>query len=261
MRLVHLIRLALFAGSLAPPLHAETPATIFAAASLTDVLEEAVERRGQPARLVLAGSSALARQIAAGAPADLYVTAHPRWMDWLAERSVVPKGAARPVALNRLVLVEPAAASDGAAPPELGPEFGLAERLEGGRLAVALTSTVPAGRYAREALETLGLWEALAPRLVETEDVRGALALAARGEVPFALVYATDARAEPRVRVAATVPESAHAPALYLAAPVSGAPGAAAWLDWLAGPEGRALFEDHGFAPPPGASSSRAARE
>ncbi|MEO0682851.1 MAG: molybdate ABC transporter substrate-binding protein, partial [Pseudomonadota bacterium] len=135
-------------------------------------------------------------------------------------------------------------------PPSLA-AYDLPSRLGDGRLAVALTAAVPAGRYAREALGALGLWTALAPRLVETEDVRGALALAARAEVPYALVYATDAAAEPRVAVAARVPAEAHAPILYLAAATQETPGAAAWLDWLGGPRGRALFARHGFAPPP----------
>jgi molybdate transport system substrate-binding protein len=235
---------------------AEAPVTIFAAASLADVLQAAVEARGVPARLVLAGSSALARQIDAGAPADLYISANAAWMDHLEAQGLLADGTRFDLAANALVLVAPAPAPGSATeprePPALTPDFPLAEALADGRLALALTRAVPAGIYAREALEALGLWTKAAPRLVETDDVRGALALAARGEVPLALVYATDAAAEPRVVVVATVPPEAHAPIRYPAAVIAqrDAPAARAWLTWLAGPEGRALFARHGFTAP-----------
>lgn len=229
---------------------AEAPVTIFAAASLADVLEAAVKARGAPARLVLAGSSALARQIEAGAPADLYISANAAWMDSLGAKGLLAEGTRKDLAANALVLVSADPRPGDGVP--LGPGFPLAERLGDGRLALALTEAVPAGIYAREALKNLDLWPQAALRLVETDDVRAALALAARREVPLALVYATDAAAESRVAVVATVPADAHAPIRYPAALIAenDGPAARSWLAWLAGPEGRAVFQRFGFAPP-----------
>ena len=230
---------------------AEPPVTIFAAASLADVLTAAVAARGGPARLVLAGSSALARQIEAGAPADLFISANAAWMDHLQAQGLLVDETRVDLAANAIVLVAPVDASE-AEPRLLAPDFPLADTLTDGRLALALSEAVPAGIYAREALQTLGLWPQAAPHLVETDDVRGALVLASRGEVPLALVYATDAAAEPRVAVVATVPPGAHAPIRYPAAVIGerDTPAARAWLAWLSSPEGRALFARFGFAAP-----------
>ncbi len=231
--------------------------TIFAAASTRGALEEAAAlftaETGHDVRVAPAGSSLLARQIDRGAPADLFLSANPGWMDWLAERDHVREETRRDLLGNALVLIGPAGGEAEEVPLEasaltarLGPE---------GRIALALTDAVPAGLYARAAFEALGLWGALGPRRVEADNVRAALALVALGAAPLGVVYASDARAEPRVRILARIPEAAHPPIRYPAAVLreARAPAAAeAFLTWLAGPEARAIFDAHGFAAPPG---------
>lgn len=225
--------------------------TVFAAASLGEAMTAAAAsfeaRTGTPVRVSAAASSSLARQIEHGAPADVFVSADAAWMDHLEAAGLIAPGTRRTVAGNALVLIGPA----GAAPLEPG---GIAARLGDGRLAVALVDAVPAGRYARAALERAGAWEAVAPRLAQTDNVRAALALVALGETPLGIVYATDAAAESRVDVLATFPEGAHPPIAYPAARVAGAEAPAeadAFLAHLSGPEGRAVLAAAGFAPPP----------
>ena len=201
----------LLALALAAPM-ARAEVTVFAAASLMGALDEVAagweDRTGGEVRLSYAGSSALARQIEAGAPADVFVSANVDWMDELGERGLTEPGSRRDLLSNRLVLVGPA----GAAPLALEPGLDLAALLDGGRLAMALVDAVPAGLYGREALRSLGLWGAVEPRVAQAENVRAALALVARGEAPLGVVYASDARAEPRVAVVATFPEGSHPP-------------------------------------------------
>jgi molybdate transport system substrate-binding protein len=241
----------------APRRPAGTPLIdVFAAASLREVLDAAAaEHRQQTGRIVratYAGSAKLARQIAQGAPADLFISADERWMDWLGQRGLVDTSAQRRLASNALVLVAPVSASGD--PVDLSSSAALIDRLGGNRLAIADSST-PAGRYGEQALVRLNLWSGVKDRRAPADDVRAALSLVSRGEVPLGLVYATDARAEPRVRVVATFPSSSHDPIVYPAAPVrrrdrAGDPAAAqAFLDMLAGAEGEALFRRFGFAP------------
>lgn len=234
------------------------PIDLFAAASLREVLDAAVTdyggRSGQSVRATYAGSAQLARQIAQGAPADLFISADETWMDWLDQRGLIETSARRRVAGNGLVLIAPVSASG--AVVDLTSPTELHRRLGDGRLAIA-EATTPAGRYGREALTRLNLWRGVEDRLAPGDDVRAALALVARGEAPLGLVYGTDARAEPRVRVVATFPAASHTPIAYSAAPVrrqdgAGDPGAAlAFLDVLTGAQGQALFRRFGFAPPP----------
>ncbi|MEM6421991.1 MAG: molybdate ABC transporter substrate-binding protein, partial [Pseudomonadota bacterium] len=216
-------------------------------------------------RLSFAASSALARQIDHGAPAALFVSADEAWMDHLDARGTLVAGTRRVIATNRLVLVAHGEASTDT-PRPLGTKTGLSARLGRGRLAVALTDAVPAGRYARAALESLSLWSALQGRLAETDNVRAALALVARGEVPFGIVYASDARAEPRVHIAATIPAESHPPIRYPAALLANAPetawaAAGGFLDYLSGERGQAILARHGFGPvepPPRVKGTRA---
>lgn len=223
------------------------PLTVFAAASMTNALEEIAghhEAAGRGAlRLVFASSGVLARQIANGAPADLFVSANERWMDWLVERGVVD-GA--PVALvgNRLVLIEPVAAAR-----RLALDAELPARLAGGRLAMGDPAHVPAGIYARQALETLGLWQRLEASAILLPNVRAALLLVERGEAAAGIVYASDAAIGRRVRVAATFPAGSHAPIVYPAAVVADGQVAAArrLLAFLREPEAQAVFRRHGF--------------
>ncbi|MEO1471260.1 MAG: molybdate ABC transporter substrate-binding protein [Pseudomonadota bacterium] len=267
-----------FAASFAAiPAGAGERPTVFAAASLKNALDAAAAAhaaRGQPApRIAYAATSTLARQVVAGAPADLLVTASTDWMDHVEAAGRLVPGSRRDLMGNRLVLVAPAspsAARDPAPAAAGGAEGGegpalaatIGTRLGDGRLAVALTGAVPAGQYARAALETLGLWPALRDRLAETDNVRTALALVARGEAPLGIVYATNARAEPRVTTLATLPAASHPPIVYpaalVAAPRAGS-AAAAFLAFLAGAEGQAILADHGFLPLPPAAARTAA--
>jgi molybdate transport system substrate-binding protein len=222
---------------------------VFAAASLRNALDEVVAGwAGGRATVAYAASSALARQIEAGAPADLFFSADILWMDHLAERGLIRADARRDLLGNRLVLI-----AHGAAAPlgEVTPATDLPGLLAGGRLAMADVTAVPAGRYGRAALASLGLWDAVAPSVVQVENPRVALALVARGEAPFGVVYATDARAEAQVSVVATFPETSHPPIVYPLAVLAASdhPDAPALADHLASPAARAVFAAHGFAP------------
>jgi len=195
-------------------------------------------------RIAYGASSALARQADAGAPAQLFLSADLDWIDWLARRRHL---AAPPVRLlaNDLVLIAPAASR---VEVRIAPGFDLARALAGGRLAVADPRAVPAGRYARAALESLGAWKGVQPRLAPAGDVRAALALVARGEAPLGIVYRTDALAEPRVKVVATFPEASHPPIVYGMALLDGAgPEARAFAEYAASPPARTVWARHGF--------------
>lgn len=224
------------------------PLTVFAAASTTSALQEVAadyESRGHPApRLVFASSGVLARQITGGAPADLYLSANVRWMEWLVDQGVV---SGPPVDLlgNRLVLVEPAEHT-----VALKLDASLPGRLEEKRLAIGDPAHVPAGLYAKAALEALGLWSRLADRTVRMPNVRAALLLVERGEVGAGIVYVTDAAITDRVRVAATFPAESHPPIVYPAAIVAGGriEAAEAFLHFLQGEAAATIFRRHGFA-------------
>lgn len=238
------------------PVHAQGAVTVYAAASLTEVMETIGARwaaTGEPSpRLVFASSALLARQIEAGAQADVFVSADEEWMDYLQAKGLVGAQGRRVLAGNRLVLVAPA---ESGRQLRVEPGFALADALGEGRLALGDPELVPAGKYARAALTALGAWEALAGRLIPTENVRVALALVARGEAPLGIVYATDARIEPRVRVLDSFPADSHPPIRYPAAVLRDAsPEAAAFLGFLGGTEALRVFHDAGFRAPPGAS-------
>ncbi|RYH02227.1 molybdate ABC transporter substrate-binding protein [Salipiger sp. IMCC34102] len=234
------------AAGTAPPETIEEPITVFAAASLKEPLDEIALRHPQ-VTVTYGGSGTLARQVMQGAPADLVFLAHPDWMEALAAEGALVEGSRTDLLSNALVLV---GASE---TPDL--DLTLASIVEAlgvsGRLAIGLTTSVPAGIYAKQALTSLGLWEALEPRLAETDNVRAALALAARGEVPLAMVYATDARVEPTLKIVARIPEDSHAPILYQAAVVAGGAedSATAFLADLQSEAARTAFLGAGFLP------------
>ncbi len=214
---------------------------VFAAASLKPVLDGIAAGYGGSVALSYGGSGALARQVAAGAPADVVLLAATDWMAWLDGQGVLD-GAPIVVASNRLVLAGP----PGAEPLALE-AAAILERLGGDRLAMGDPMSVPAGRYAQQALETLGLWEALAPRALHTEDVRVALAYLQRGAQPLALVYGSDV-AGTDLSVVAEIPSASHAAIAYRGAVVAGAaPGARAFLDHVAASGD--IFVAHGFRP------------
>lgn len=230
----------------AAPLGAE-PLRVFAAASLKTALDEIAKGWDDPVSLSYAGSGALARQVAAGAPADVVVLASTDWMIWLEEQGVVvPPSQA--LAGNTLVVIGRA----GAPPVALQPAAMLEALGDQGRLVLGDIRAVPAGVYAAEALHALGLWSTVESRIAQADNVRAAMAFVARGEAPLGIVYASDALAEPRVDVLAAIPSESHAPILYPAAITSGAGATArAFLDYLASAQARDVFRAHGFTEPP----------
>ncbi|MEO1723962.1 MAG: molybdate ABC transporter substrate-binding protein [Pseudomonadota bacterium] len=234
--------------------------TIFAAASLKEALEEVTAlwnaEGGEPARISFAGSAALARQVAQGAPADVFISANTAWMTYLAEDGAIAAETHRDLLANRLVLIAPSEAAQPASvlyePPTLstGTAAAFFHRLGDGRLAMAFVDAVPAGIYGKAALEALDLWPRLSPSVVQTDNVRTALALVARGETPLGIVYATDALAEPRVTVLARFPEESHPPITYPVAAIAGRETRAApFLSFLSTEPARATFARHGFTP------------
>ena len=236
----------------AMPAHADDrPVTVFAAASLTTALTQIAERfeseTGIDVVLSFAGSSALARQIESGAPADIFISANPGWMDRIEQAGLVEPGSRHDLLGNELVLI---AHGGNAAPVTLDAQTDLAAELGQGRLAMALVDAVPAGIYGKAALETLGLWDKVAGQVAQTDNVRAALALVAAGAAPFGVVYASDAVAEPRVSVVARFPAETHPPILYPLADLANRDTAeeSAFVDYLSGPDARAVFEAQGFS-------------
>ncbi len=226
--------------------------TIFAAASLKGALDEVVAKLGSThgisARIAYAASSTLAKQIGEGAPADLFMSADLEWMDHLEKTGAIVSGTRRNLLGNTLVLIAP---KDSTVALRIAPGFAIADVLGGERLAVTETVSAPAGRYAKAALTHFGVWEAVAPKLAQTATVRAALALVARGEAPLGIVYATDAAAEPAVRIVATFPASSHPPILYPVAVVKDAPHAVEagkLLGLLDGAEAQTILTRHGFS-------------
>ncbi|MBC7767497.1 MAG: molybdate ABC transporter substrate-binding protein [Phycisphaerales bacterium] len=252
--MIRAITTAVFTGLLLllpaqAPAQSPDRALVFAAASLTDTLEEigALYGResGKSVRFSFAASMTLARQIELSTGADIFISADTESMDYLDQRGRIVKATRGDLLGNRLVLIAPAGSNVTLA---MGPRMKILDALAGGRLAMANIDSVPAGRYGKAALTALGVWDGLASRLAQGEDVRSALSYVARGEAPLGIVYATDARVEPRVRVVATFPENTHPPVVYPAALTSEArPDAAPFLAYLRGPQARAVFERAGF--------------
>jgi molybdate transport system substrate-binding protein len=231
---------------------AAEPITVFAAASLKESFDEAAaayqKATAQPVRVSYAASSALARQIEQGAPADVFVSADLDWMDYLHERKLIDDGSRRNLLGNTLVLIAPKTSKAKAV--ALKPGVKLLPLIGEGRIALALTASVPAGKYARAAFTSLGVWDQLQPKVAEAENVRAALMLVARGEAPLGVVYGSDAKAEPNVRVLATFPANSHPPIVYPIARLSASkqPSSAAFVKWLKSPAATAIFRRHGFA-------------
>ncbi|HSZ74751.1 MAG TPA: molybdate ABC transporter substrate-binding protein [Rhizomicrobium sp.] len=237
---------ALFAAS--PAFAADI--TVFAAASLSDVLKEIGKnyeaKTGQHVVFSFAASSALARQIEASGGADMFISADMDWMDELDGKNLIAKDTRKNLLGNTLVLISPV---DLKVTLKIAPHFALAHDLGQSRLAIAEPGSVPAGKYAKEALTKLDVWNDVADRTAPAENVRAALAYVARGEAPFGIVYRTDAMAEPKVRIVDTFPESTHAPIVYPTALTKDAkPEARGFLDYIESAEARAVFEKDGFA-------------
>jgi molybdate transport system substrate-binding protein len=252
MSLLRLILAGLLASYLARAPVQAGEVTVFAAASLKTALDEIaagwLAESGHSAVLSYGGSPALAKQIMEGAPADVFLSAAPEWMDAVADAGLIVPESRVDIVSNRLVLI---AHGVGVAPVTLDASTDLAGMLAGGRLATAMVDSVPAGRYGKEALASLGLWDSVKDSLAQSENVRVALQLVALGEAPLGIVYASDAIADAgKVSVIATFPQASHSRIIYPAAVIAagGKPEAQAFVDYLTSPAARRIFKAQGFA-------------
>ena len=224
--------------------------TVFAAASMKtalDAISAAWTKSGKPAPIIsYASSGVLAKQIQSGAPADLFISADEKWMDVLAKDGAIRPETRKALLGNGLVIVAPTTAD---AALKITKGFDLAGAIGDSKLAVCTVSSCPAGIYGKEALEKLGVYKAVEPKLAQADNVRAALLLVARGEAKYGIVYATDARAEPKVKVVDTFPEDTHAPIVYPIAVTKDAknPDAAAFEAFMSGPEATKLLLGQGF--------------
>ena len=224
---------------------------IFAAASLKNALDEIAtgwaKDTGKPMpRISYAASSALAKQMEQGAPADLFISADLDWMDYVAKKDLIKADTRVNLLGNKIVLIAP---KDSKATVEVKQGFDLAKALAGGKLAMGNVDAVPAGKYGKAALEKLGAWDGVKDKVAQAENVRAALLLVARGEAPLGIVYATDAAAEPNVKIVGSFPEDSHPPIIYPAAVIKDAKSADAkpFLDYLRTIQARPAFEKQGF--------------
>jgi molybdate transport system substrate-binding protein len=251
-RLLALLLFAIVAQA-RPGLAADQVVTVFAAASLSTTLETVGKSftadTGIPVRFSFAASSALARQIESGSPADVFVSADQEWMDYLATRKLIRTDSRTDIVSNSLVLVAPV---DSKLTLAIKPGFALAQALgRKGRLATGDPDTVPVGKYARAALLQLGVWNTVQDRLIPADNVRTALNFVALGEAPLGIVYATDARGNSKVRVVATFPADAHERITYPAAvTVSAGTEARRFVQYLQGAKARSVFDAAGFSKP-----------
>jgi molybdate transport system substrate-binding protein len=224
---------------------------VFAAASLTNVLQELGDEFSNessiPIRFSFAASSTLARQIENGSPADIFFSADIEWMDYLQARKLIQSPSRHDVLGNELVLIAPA---DSKIVLKIGPGFALAAALGKGRLATGDPDSVPVGRYAMQALTSLGVWNEVSERLVRADSVRSALAFVDRGEAMLGIVYATDALIDKNVRVVDVFPEDSHMAIIYpIALTRAGNADAARFLNFIRGPAGAIVFKRYGFTP------------
>ena len=234
------------------PARAESePVVVFAAASMKNALDEAARawtaKSSVEVKSSYAASSALAKQIEAGAPADIFISADLDWMNYVDGKKLVKAGTRSNLLGNSIVLVANKEWNKGDV--KIAKGFDLAKLLGGDRLSMADVKTVPAGKYGKAALEKLGAWDSVSGKLAQAENVRAALALVGRGEAPLGIVYKTDAAADPNVKVVGTFPDDSHKPIIYPAAQLETSKNARAaeLLKFLASPEARAIFEKHGF--------------
>ena len=229
----------------------EAKITVFAAASLTNAMQDIASAYKKEKHVDVvssfASSSTLARQIEAGAPADLFISADQKWMDYAVDKKAIDTATRETLLGNSLVVVAPKSSSTGEI--AINAQTNWTRLLNGGRLAVGNPDHVPAGIYAKEALQKLGAWETLSPKLAPAEDVRGALALVERDEAPLGIVYGSDAVASKGVKVVGTFPEDSHKKVEYPLAIVDGHKNATvtAFYDYLKGPQASAIFKHYGF--------------
>lgn len=243
--------LAVLAG--APQLlAAQEHITVFAAASLKNALDDTnaafTKATGVKVTVSYAASSALAKQIEQGAPADIFISADLQWMDYVGERKLIKPDTRVNLLGNKLVLIAPADSK--IANVTIGQGFDIAKLAGSGRIAVADVSAVPAGRYAKTALEKFGAWAAAEPKLAQAENVRATLAFVARDETPVGIVYETDAKVEPKVKVIGTFPDSSYPPVIYpvAATATTTKQSASQYLLFLRSSAAKAIFEKYGFS-------------
>jgi len=224
---------------------------ILAAASLKNALDEAsaawTRQTGKATRISYAGSSALARQIEGGIPADIFISADVPWMDYVAERKLIKPASRSDFLGNQIVLI---AGKDSRIDLEIDKGFNLRGGLgQDGRLAMANVDAVPAGKYGKAALEALGVWSSVSDRVAQAENVRMALTLVSRGEAPLGIVYKTDAASDPSVRIVGAFPAVSHPAIIYPMAllSTSSRPDAQAFIDFLKTPQAKPFFEKQGF--------------
>jgi molybdate transport system substrate-binding protein len=243
--------IAVFAGA-APAASAEDAILVFAAASLKNGLDDvdAAFSRATGVKITAsyAASSALAKQIEQGAPVDVFVSADLKWMDYLADKKLIKPETRLNLLGNKLVLIAPADSKLSNVPIANG--FDIAKLAGDGRIAVADTKAVPAGLYAKAALENLGAWAAAEPKLAQAENVRATLAFVARGETPLGIVYATDARIEPKVKIVGEFPSGSYPPVTYPIAEMAASKNAAVgkYLSFLRTQDAKTIFEKYGFS-------------
>lgn len=252
-----LARLAIFFSLIAAGLSgsgaafaAQQGALVLAAASLQESLSQAADayaKRGHPKPVIsFAASSALAHQIEAGAPADLFISADEPWMDFLSEKKLIRKDSRKSFLTNRLVLIAPASQPLAI---KIAPGFPLAKALGDSRLAMGDPNSVPAGKYGKAALTTLGVWNEVEPKVAGAENVRAALQLVGRGEARAGIVYETDAKVAQDVAIAGVFPESSHPPITYPVAILAGSQNreAISFRAFLLSSAGKAIFHKYGF--------------
>jgi molybdate transport system substrate-binding protein len=252
MRLRGLIGSLLVSLSAAYPFHSAGAAkvTVFAAASLKEALDEQAKSfeaaTGNKVIVSYGASNALAKQIESAAPADMFISADLDWMDYIDQRRLVAPGTRYNLLRNSLVLIAPAKS---AVTLKIGPNFALAAALGSEKLAMANPDSVPAGKYGKGALESLGVWSGIEKQVARAENVRAALALVSRGEAPLGIVYRTDALADKGVRIVDVFPPESHPPIVYPAAVLASSRSAAAkpLLEYLRSPPARPTWERYGF--------------
>jgi molybdate transport system substrate-binding protein len=244
------LSLLIFLSLAASPGWAAEAVKVFAAASLKDALEEVGRAwkasSGKEIAIVAAATPALAKQIEEGAPADVFISADVKWMDHLQAKDLIKPETRKDLLGNRLLLVGSAAAP---ASVDLRDAAAFSKLLEDQKLAVAGVESVPAGRYAKEALTNLGLWAAAEPNLAQTENVRASLALVSRGEAIAGIVYESDMIKEKNAKQLAVFPAESHAPIIYPLAVVAASanPDAAELVQYLSSPQAAAIFKASGF--------------
>lgn len=253
VKLHHLLMGTVVTAGLAGQAAAAENITVFAAASLTNALQDIANQyqQGKEVKIVssFASSSTLARQIEQGAPADIFISADQQWMDYAAQKNSVDEASRYTLLGNDLVLVAPKEAKP--QPVTLSKSTDWKSLLKGQRLSVGDPDHVPAGIYAKEALQKLDAWRALEPVLARGNSVRAALALVERNETPYGIVYGSDAVASSKVTVVGVFPADSHKPVEYPMATVKGhaSPSVTAFYNYLKGPEAAAVFKHYGFTP------------